>query len=241
MELREAWDRNAAAWLQWARSEGHDHFYWRLNLPRFLELLPPAGRLTIDIGCGEGRLDRALASMGHHVVGLDASPALVRAASETDPAQRVALADAARLPLRDACADLASAFMSLQDIDDMTGAVREAARVLAPGGRFCLAFVHPLNSAGAFTADDLDGPFVIEDSYMGERRFHDVVERAGIRMEFHQAHRPLEAYARALEAAGFAIESLREPVPDDAHVREHPRVAKWRRIPCFLHVRAVRR
>jgi ubiquinone/menaquinone biosynthesis C-methylase UbiE len=60
----------------------------------------------------------------------------------------VRLADAAALPLDDASADLAIAFMSLHDIDAMSAAVREIARVLEPGGRLCLASVHPINSAG---------------------------------------------------------------------------------------------
>jgi ubiquinone/menaquinone biosynthesis C-methylase UbiE len=45
----------------------------------------------------------------------------------------VRLADAAALPRGDASADLAVAFMLLQDIDAMPTAVREVARVLEPG------------------------------------------------------------------------------------------------------------
>lgn len=37
--------------------------------------------------------------------------------------------------------------------------------------------------------------------------------------------------------AGLLIEVLREPVPDDEHVASRPRVAKWRRVPIFLHLR----
>jgi ubiquinone/menaquinone biosynthesis C-methylase UbiE len=47
----------------------------------------------------------------------------------------VRLADAAALPLEDASVDLAVAFMSLHDIDAMSSAVREIARILEPHGR----------------------------------------------------------------------------------------------------------
>jgi SAM-dependent methyltransferase len=47
-------------------------------------------------------------------------------------------------------ADMAIAFKSLHDIDAMPAAVREIARVFEPGGRLCLAIVHPINSAGRF-------------------------------------------------------------------------------------------
>ncbi len=44
--------------------------------------------------------------------------------------------------------------MSLHDMDQMPDAVAESARVLARGGRLCLAIPHPVNSAGSFQARD---------------------------------------------------------------------------------------
>ena len=156
--LSVGWEAEARRWIQWARTPGHDS-YWRFHRDQFLRLLPPPGRQTLDIGCGEGRLARDLKELGHRIVGIDSSPSLVAAAREFDPSMDVRLADAAALPLDDACADLAVAFMSLQDIDGMPAAIQEAARVLEPGGRFCLAIVHPINSAGSFEGATADGPF----------------------------------------------------------------------------------
>ncbi|TMA36985.1 MAG: methyltransferase domain-containing protein [Deltaproteobacteria bacterium] len=51
---------------------------------QFLALLPPPRRLTLDLGCGEGRLSRDLETRGHRVVGVDGSPTLVRLAREAD-------------------------------------------------------------------------------------------------------------------------------------------------------------
>src|SRR5256885_5870471 len=107
MNLREAWDGQALAWAAWARTPGHDHFFWRYNLPRFLEIVPVAGELTLDIGCGEGRVARALWGRGHRVVAIDASPTLVGLAATHDEPQTALVADAAALPVADACADQA--------------------------------------------------------------------------------------------------------------------------------------
>jgi SAM-dependent methyltransferase len=149
------------------------------------------------------------------------------------------LADAAALPLDDGCADLAVAFMSLQDIDQMPAAVAEAARVLEPGGRLCLAIVHPINSAGGFEQATADARFVIPGDYLAPFRYADTVERDGLRMTFRSHHRPLEAYFAALEAAGLLIEALREPaLPDHAIVSGTGR--RWQRLPYFLHLRALR-
>ena len=107
MDLRGAWERNAADWVRWARKPGHDS-YWRFHRRRFLDLVPPAGRLTLDVGCGEGRVTRDLTELGHRVVGLDASETMVAAARDADPSGDYLVADAAALPFPDGQADLSS-------------------------------------------------------------------------------------------------------------------------------------
>jgi SAM-dependent methyltransferase len=240
VDLRRAWDKHADEWIRWARTEGHDFFFWRLNLPHFLDLIPKAGRLTVDIGCGEGRMSRILQEQGHAVVGIDGSPTLTAAArTHPDPIPAV-VGDAARLPLGDESSDLAIAMMSLQDVDDLGSAVREAWRILEPGGHFCFSVVHPINSAGGFRGDKKDAPFVITGKYTGSRRYTDVIQRDGITMTFNSLHHTLEEYVRSLEGTGFVVESMREPSPDDDATRDHPKFAHWRRVPAFLHVRALK-
>jgi SAM-dependent methyltransferase len=237
-DLRDGWEAQAGQWIKWARAPGHDS-YWRFHRDQFLRLLPPPGRQTLDIGCGEGRLARDLKKLGYRIIGIDSSPSLVTAAREFDPSMDVRLADAAALPLDDACADLAVAFMSLQDIDGMPAAIAEAARVLEPGGRFCLAIVHPINSAGKFEQAAADAHFVIKGDYLHAFHYADAVERDGLTMTFNSQHRPLEAYFMALEKVGFLVEALREPkLPEHAIVTGTGR--RWRRIPYFLHLRALR-
>jgi len=231
--LRLAWEAEAERWASWARSPGHDS-YWRFHRDSFFELLPEPGALTLDVGCGEGRLDRDLVARGDRVVGIDGSPTLASLAASQDPPLPVAVADAARLPLRDGVADLAVAFMSLQDIDDLDGAVAEAARVLRPGGRLCFAIVHPVNSAGEFVSEDPGSQFVIAGSYFSPRIYVDHIERDGKACTFASAHRTIEAFSRALEAAGFLIEAMREVTDPDTGDR-------WYRVPMFLQMRAVRR
>jgi SAM-dependent methyltransferase len=236
MDLRDSWEAQAEQWIQWARTPGHDS-YWRYHRDQFISLLPPPGKQTVDIGCGEGRLTRHLKKLGHAVVGIDTSPSLVAAAREADPAMDIVLADATAIPLQDSCADLAVAFMSLHDIDAMPAAVMEIARVLVPGGRLCLAIVHPINSCGRFEAPKADARFVIAGDYLGPFPYSDSFERDGLSMTFHSQHRPLEAYFLALEAAGFLVDALREPsVPDQAI--GSPAARRWQRLPLFLHLRA---
>jgi SAM-dependent methyltransferase len=237
-KLEEAWEQNAAAWIAWAREPDHDS-YWLFHRDLFLELVPePAGR-TLDLGCGEGRLARDLASRGHDVAGVDASPTMIAAAREAAAEMELHVADAANLPFPDASFGLLVAFMSLQDVDDLPGAVSEAARVLAPGGRLCLAIVHPLSSAGSFESRTATSRFVIADSYVDESVTDELAERDGLAMRFVSRHRPLEAYTEELAATGLLIERLREvKLPEALFTGEHSR--RWTRIPLFLHLRAVK-
>jgi ubiquinone/menaquinone biosynthesis C-methylase UbiE len=227
--LRDAWEAVAENWVAWARQTGHDS-YGRFHRDAFVDLLPAPGRRTVDLGCGEGRLTRDLAARGHRMVAVDAAPTMIRHAREADPSGEYHVASAAELPLADAAADLVVAFMSLQDMDDPEAAVREAWRVLEPGGRFCLALVHPLNSAGRFESDEPEAAFVIAGSYRERARYVETVERDGLEMTFTSDHRSLEGWLRLLTENSFLVEAVRE-----IYAPEEPR---WSRIPFFLHVRA---
>jgi SAM-dependent methyltransferase len=236
--LAEAWEKHADGWIAWARIPGHDSF-WHFHGEAFRELLPPPGRRTIDLGCGEGRFSRDLKAAGHEVVGVDASPTALDAARAADASIEMHLADAADLPFPDACADLVVAFMSLQDIEDAAGAIQEAARVLEPDGRLCLAIVHPFNSAGQFESQEPDSRFIVSGSYFDRFRYRDVIERDGLAVTMESEHRPIGWYTQVLAEAGFVIEQVREVRIPDAAVAQ-PRHRRWQRLPLFLHVRALR-
>jgi hypothetical protein len=129
--------------------------------------------------------------------------------------------------------------MSLQDIDDVSSTIGEIARVLEPGGRLCLAIVHPLNSAGRFVGDDPDSPFTVEGSYLDPFFYADRVARDGLTMTFVSAHRPISTYTEQLAEVGFLIERLIETrVPAEAVTRAPQ--GRWQRIPLFLHLRALK-
>jgi hypothetical protein len=61
-------------------------------------------------------------------------------------------------------------------------------------------------------------------------------ERDGLKMHFAGWSQPLEAYMMALEKAGFAVTSLREPIPDKS--QGQGRLKQWTRVPLFLWLKA---
>ncbi|MBT2211013.1 MULTISPECIES: class I SAM-dependent methyltransferase [Actinomadura] len=95
-----------------------------------VKLLNSAVSRVLDIGCGEGALSGALPDRPpFRLVGVDASATMLRA----HPPPRVH-ADAVRLPFRDGVFDAAVAVNMLWHLDDPGLVLREARRVLAPGG-----------------------------------------------------------------------------------------------------------
>lgn len=110
-------------------------------------LAPPRPRRILDIGCGTGTLALRLAAADPHlqIVGLDGDEqVLARARQKTSGlGQHVSFSAglAAQLPAPDASFDVAIASLLLHHLApaDKLRALREARRVLAPGGRLVIA------------------------------------------------------------------------------------------------------
>ncbi len=126
-------------------------------------LAPKVGDSVIELGCGPGMGVRAaLKRVGKtgYVAGVDQSATASHCASHAAhtavrSGQAVIMrAEAANLPFRDSMFDRAFVVNSLQFWGDPARALREIARVLAPGGRLVItqrasSFETPSNIAGA--------------------------------------------------------------------------------------------
>ena len=215
MTLGDAWEQHADNWIAWARSSPHDGFAGG-TWPALRAVLPSPDGLAVEIGCGEGRVGRELLRLGHRVIGVEQSPTLARAARQAEPPLTVVRADAAALPLADGVASLVVACMSLHDIDDLSAAVAEAARVLRSGGQFCIAIVHPFASAEDRKTWGTDIA-QFSERYLQEHRYEDHIERDGWSMTFVSQHRPLSTYVSVFAAAGLMLTALHEfgnrPIP----------------------------
>jgi SAM-dependent methyltransferase len=233
-----SWEDEADNWTAWARTPGHDVF--DSYAPAFFEeVLPPARGLTLEIGCGEGRVARALVERGYDVAALDASPRLVRNARAEDARSTYVLADATALPFADEGFELVVAYNSLQTMaeeSDMARAVAEAGRVLKADGHFCLCVAHPMTDIGFLRRTASEDDLVVAGSYFERRRVNETVTKDSLEMTFHGWTYTLEDYARALESTGFVIERVREPVPSGT-----TQPTLWQRVPLFLMIRAVKR
>jgi SAM-dependent methyltransferase len=95
--------------------------------------------VCVEIGCGAGRMTRAMAADFEHVHGIDVSQGMLDRAAKAVEGLPVTLhlANGLRLPLDDAAADAAFSTHVFQHFDTMEDARSnwaELARVLRPGG-----------------------------------------------------------------------------------------------------------
>jgi ubiquinone/menaquinone biosynthesis C-methylase UbiE len=157
--------------------------------------LPP-GR-ALDAACGTGRHAAALVGLGHQVVGVDATPAMLSLARKKLPAVDFRRGDLAALPVQDASVDLIICALALSHIPDLTPVLTDFARVLRPGGHVIISDIHPVASMtgaiAAFPSHDLSAgvPYV--------------------RSVIHQ----LSDYLTAFRTAGLSVLDCREPPVDE--------------------------
>ncbi len=215
----EIWDAHAA-WWKATFTDGADPEYEIEILPLVAELIGTAERV-LDLGCGEGQVARHLAAGGRtgRVVGIDPSAAQLAnardAASTTPHSPAFVRGRAEHLPFGAASFDAAICCLVIEHTEDPDAVLAEAARVVAPGGRFLLVINHPLfqGTGSGFVDDQIlgehywrVGPYLTEDV-----DFEEV--DPGVVLPF--AHRPLGRYVNPLAAADLVLVSLLEPSPRD--------------------------
>lgn len=121
-------------------------------------------RRVLDVGGGTGRASRAIRRLGADPVVVDYSAGMLRRARARGLA--ALRADAARLPVRDGSVDAVVVVDALHHVPDRGGALREAARVLAPGGVLVVREFDPgtLRGRGLVALESLVG---MESTFSG--------------------------------------------------------------------------
>lgn len=139
-------------------------------------LVDPRDQDVVDIGCGAATLARTLAAAGARVVALEVSeeqlaPAL---AGDGGSGVRYVVGSAQALPLGDATIDLVLLIRTLHHVPvaDMPQALREARRVVRPGGTVYVAEPLPEGDYFALTS-------MIEEELEVRRAAQAALARAG--------------------------------------------------------------
>lgn len=209
--MSNGWEESADAWIE-AQDEGGDWSRQFVLDPVMLQRVDARSYVrALDVGCGEGRFCRLLEQRGITVTGLDPTQRLIDEAVRRDPHGDYRNGVAESLPFAEDSFDLVISYLSLIDIEDYRTAIKEMARVLAPGGTLLIA-----NLAGHATANP-DGRWLKDiinrkvtfriDEYLTEQARW--AAWGGIRIK--NWHRPLSAYMRVLLAEDLTLVFFDEP------------------------------
>ncbi|PYN18542.1 MAG: class I SAM-dependent methyltransferase [Candidatus Rokuibacteriota bacterium] len=192
---------------------------------------------VLDAGCGDGRDARKLATAGAWVTAVDGSTRMIALARRETSEARIeyCVADLTNpLPLRSRSFDVVLANMVLMDIPRVDVAIAEFARILAAGGVLVFSLPHPC----FFCADwvhDRQGARL--HKAVADYLTAKVAQLAfwGPTLHFH---RPLSSYLDEMSGNGFVLDAVKEPMPTEDAVIQHPDLAHHRRIPSFIVGRA---
>ena len=132
----EQWDRQSFAHARAAgRLSNYVCYYTRKYLP--------TGARILEAGCGRGQYVLELASLGYDAHGVDFAPKTIQRVKETYPNLQVRVGDVRALPYGDNEFDGYWSLGVIEHFYDGYGPIlREARRVLKPGGHAFVTFPH---------------------------------------------------------------------------------------------------
>jgi len=226
------WNGNSEEWIRLVNEKKDPHRDGLLD-PWMLDVIGDvSGLKVIDLGCGEGRFCRMLTERGADVTGIDFVPRFIEyAEAHRAGSESYLLGDMTDLSqFEDGSFDLAVSYLTLVDVPDFRPVIREAHRVLRPGGRFVIANLAPMVTAGNCWVKDGQGNklhFYL-DNYLDE---------GGARMMWGTLvnyHHTLSSYINCFLEAGFRLDGIREPIPSPEGLAQFPDLNDNLRVPLFV-------
>ncbi|TDD63095.1 SAM-dependent methyltransferase [Kribbella antibiotica] len=179
--------------------------------PGLLELLGQGSGPCLDIGCGTGRNFETIRASGREVIGTDFSADQLRLARGRTSGP-LFVSDAAALPIADESFDTAMIMWIHTDVEDFDLVLREATRILRPGGVLVVYGVHPAFN-GPHVIYNEDDSRTIHPTYRqgGWHEDSPAWGEDGIRRRVGMHHVPLAEYLNAFLATGLTLERFIEP------------------------------
>ena len=253
-EVGEIWDENAPNWTKLNRM-GCDVYRDHVNTPAFLLMLPNVDGLKgLDVGCGEGYNTRQVAEKGAVMTAIDISPAFIEQAKKLEEEQPLGIeyktASAVELTFQDSDFDFAIATMSFMDIGETKQVIKEAWRILKPGGFLQFSISHPCFSTPKWDWiwDEHKRPVALKcGDYFRELNGEisewifgatpDNLKKTTPKFKIPVFTRTLSKWLNLLIDTGFVLEEFAEPKADNEALKKYPSLADTQIIAYFLIIR----
>jgi ubiquinone/menaquinone biosynthesis C-methylase UbiE len=181
------------------------------------------GKRVLDVACGTGRHAVRIADEGAYVTALDRNEEMLAVARAKTDRVRWLKGELDSLPFDDAAFDVVVCALVFEHLREIQPAIDEAARVLAPGGKYVISVFHP-----AFLWKGVVPHFVSAED-----------EELEYEMPAH-VHLPSE-YVVALRRAELEIGHFSEPIVDDAICARFPKMGKHSGLPLAIVLEGIAR
>jgi 2-polyprenyl-3-methyl-5-hydroxy-6-metoxy-1,4-benzoquinol methylase len=234
-ETHGQWEALASFWIQRCQ-EGEPNREGMLDRWMLATLGGVAGMRIVDLGCGEGRFCRMLSRQGaSYVLGIDLCERLIKEAiaQKTSSAEHYQIGNAETLnSVEDQSFDIAVSYVSLVDIADLDAVIASSYRVLQPGGRFVVCNLAPMATAQNARITDPDGTRTASrvDHYFDESTRASRI----LGHELTNYHRTLSTYINGFLRAGYVLQGIYEPRPEQVDLARYPELTNELRAPGFV-------
>lgn len=202
-------------------------------------LAPVDGHRVLDAGCGSGVYAGALVERGADVVGVDVSEDMVEQAKKRVPEATFVQGDLSDSLdfLKDNSVDAVLCQHVFSHLEELAIPLDEFARVLRDGGTLAVSTHNPVHDYivvrdEGYPNEDEKTPDSTVETATGGPRYAET-ERYDVHWEADGSvnrgtyyRRSIEGVLSPLLAAGFTLEEVVEPVPDDAFKQNYPEAAK---------------
>jgi len=241
-EVKKRWDDFAEDMGRAYTTEGDLNRIYLLN-PAILQLVGELKEKNVlDAGCGEGYLSRKMLALGAKVTAFDHSPRMVEVAKQKSKGLNIPIfqGDFQELSMiKDNEFDIVVSNMVIHDVPDHNLAIREAYRVLKPGGIFVFSILHPcFDTPESGWVKDSNGNKMYwkVSKYFAQGVVRQETSNGSILM----FHRTLSNYFKTLRQYGFVIDDMIEPEPTDEAIEAHNDYMSFKNICHFIVIKAMK-
>jgi SAM-dependent methyltransferase len=206
-----------------------------LEKPVLMELLGDLnGKRILDLGCGDAAIGREAFQLGCAAyLGIEGSHHMLALAVQNlaGTQGRVVQANLETWESPEEVFDLVISRLVFHYLSGLETVLQGAHRALVPGGRIVFSVEHPVITScdRAWQGQGLRQDWIVDNYFESGQRMTQWLGGQVIKV-----HRTVEDYYRALQRAGFVVESLRESRPRRVQFNSEETYQRRMRIPLFL-------
>jgi len=208
---------------------------------------------VLDLACGQGFFAREFAKLGAKVVGVDISKELIKIAKEQNTQNinyMVSSADNLSF-LKDQSLDKISIILALQNIENISKVLKECSRVLKNKGKLYVVLNHPAFRVPKKSDWGYDDKKKVQyrrvEKYLSDFLIN-IDMNPGEKIQKNKQytvsfHRPLQAYFKSLNIAGFLTADFEEWISNKKSQngpRQKEEDTARKEIPMFACIEALK-